>query len=118
MREWKGGVAPDGTRFTTQADRRAEGGTYWNGQRLDPPARRCLLRIEDMPNLPRYWAREAGLVGVTVSAVQVVAPGQEPMYLFDGDGSGWEKVTQHRGSPRAGHKNISGELISYKDDEP
>lgn len=107
------GTAPDGTKYLK---RRANGPTYWNGEKLDPPARQCLLLVGDLPLVAHYWAREAGLLNITVSAVEVQRPGNEPMYLFDGDGSGWEKVTQHRGSPRVGHKNISGVVQGYKDE--
>lgn len=89
--------------------------TYWNGEELDPPARQATAVIADSGRFPSYWARSADLVGVRVSVVEVLYF-DEPMYLFDGDGSGWAKVTEGSGSPRWGHRDVEIEegSVEYK----
>lgn len=50
------------------------------------------------------------LQGQRINAVEVVLDnvnhGGGITYLDDRDGSGWHKVTEGRGSPRVGHRNV------------
>lgn len=75
--------------------------TYWNGE----PTRAVAGTAEVADtSFPKYWARE--LVGQRIPVVQLDYF-SEPMYLDDQDGSGWRKVTEGRGSPRLGHRNLA-----------
>lgn len=93
--------------------RRVETPTYWNGERLDPPALKGRAVVADSTFFPRYWAREDGLIGQEIAVVRVNYGGAT-FYLDDRDGSGWAKVTEGRGSPRWGHREI--EVSSFAAD--
>lgn len=75
--------------------------TYWNGE----PAVAVRLRVvvADAPWFPNYWARP--LVGTEREAVRVTYAGRL-FYLDNEDGSGWRKVTEGRGGPRCGHRDL------------
>lgn len=83
--------------------------TLWNG--LPTPARKVtgVVRPWAEGDPPAAWWRH--LVGQRVDAVEVVLDGVNygggVNYLFDGDGSGWAKVTEHKGSPWVGHRDIA-----------
>ena len=90
--------------------------TYWNG--LPTPARKVtgvVREWEPEKDPPAAWWRE--LVGQRVPAVRVVLDGVNygggVTFLWDGDGSGWRKVTVGHGSPRYGHRNVP--LIDVQD---
>jgi hypothetical protein len=78
--------------------------TYWNGQ--EAIARKCHVRVGQSP--PGWWC--ADLEGQVVEAVEVTCAG-EVFYLFDGDGSGWKKVTLGFGSPNVSHKSLPGTSV-------
>lgn len=91
---------------------------FWNG--LPTQVRRCtgVVRQWDPENdPPQAWWRD--LSGQRVEAVEVqldgVNYGGGADYLYDGDGTGWYKVTEGHGSPRVGHKNIALTDIEYVD---
>jgi hypothetical protein len=83
--------------------------TFWNGLRT--PAVRGTAIVADAPEFPKYWAREAGLIGSRIPVVHVVLEGVNygggSSYLDDRDGSGWLKVTEGHGSPAYGHRDIA-----------
>lgn len=95
----------------TQKPQQESPGTYWNGE--PTPARRVRVVVGAPPeDMPHHWLHGSGLVGETVDAVEVTYPAWDgPMYLYDGDGLGWRKVTVGHGSPAYGHKNIPVERI-------
>ena len=81
---------------------------YWNG--LPTTGRKVwgTVRAWQEGDPPQVWWRD--LVGRRVEAVEVVLDGVNYgggiTYLFDGDGSGWRKVTEGKGSPRYGHRGV------------
>lgn len=103
--------------------------TFWNGIRT--PARRVTVTVADAPATARYWARH--LVGTDRPAVEVTVSPDEVRYLDDGPsvtkvpkvlrervgassirfraGSAWAKVTEGKGSPRFGHREIEVENV-------
>ena len=88
--------------------------TYWNG--LPTIATRGTAVVFDSRTFPEYWARP--YVGQRVPVVRVnldgVNAGGGVTYLYDGDGSGWRKVTVGHGSPRFGHRGIEVEDASFR----
>lgn len=80
--------------------------TFWNGE----PARcrRVRVVVADDPPFPAYWARD--LAGTERDAVEVRYDGIY-FYLDDEDGSGWDKVTTGRGSPRQAHRELAIERV-------
>lgn len=78
--------------------------TWWNGELA--PCRKVLALIADDPSFPHYWAREEGLVGQEIPAVEVSYAGHV-FYLDDRTGSAWRKVTIGKGSPQYGHASIT-----------
>ena len=79
--------------------------TYWNGEKCR--ARKVRV-IVGTPRLATFWY--ADLVGTERSAVEV-SYGKEVFLIDDEDGSGWRKVTSGMGSPRFGHKSLSGKVV-------
>lgn len=99
--------------------------TFWNGEPCE--ARKVRVIVADNPTARLYWAR--GFVGQERDAVEVTYAGQT-FYLDDEAfeetrpedldfyqrtgfppgkyeaGSGWDKVTDGRGSPQWGHSNL------------
>lgn len=73
--------------------------TYWNGEKT--PARRVIVEVGPAPS--GWWC--ASLTGTKREAVEVSCEGSV-FYLDNEDGSGWDKVTIGRGSPRLGHKSL------------
>jgi hypothetical protein len=76
--------------------------TYWNGEPCQ--AAMGTAEVADA-SFPLYWARE--LVGQRIAVVRVDYFDDLPMYLDDQGGKGWRKVTEGRGSPRVGHRNVA-----------
>lgn len=82
--------------------------TYWNG--LPAPARKVRGVVAQWRegDPPLAWWRS--LVGQQVDAVEVdldgVNFGGGTLCLWDGDGSGWAKITAGRGGPDYGHREI------------
>lgn len=74
--------------------------TYWNGE--PTLCRRVLVVVGESP-MPSWWC--AGLAGTKRKAVEVHYF-DEPFYLDDEDGSGWNKVTIGMGGPRTGHRSL------------
>lgn len=72
----------------------------WN--HIPVPVYRGSAVVVPAPKWPLYWAKE--LVGQRVRVVQVRQNGRV-MYLFDGDGTGWYKLT-HGGGPELEHKVV------------
>lgn len=79
--------------------------TYWNGELT--PARRVVV-IVGPTCLPSWWC--ASLAGERRDAVEVTY-GDAVEFLDDEDGSGWYKVTDGRGSPRAGHRSLPDDSV-------
>jgi len=75
---------------------------YWNGE----PAliRKCRFKMKDEPAFRMFWGKD--LVGTVVDAVEVTYE-SDRFYLYDGDGSGFYKVTGGMGSPSVGHKSCT-----------
>lgn len=88
--------------------------TFWNG--LPTPALRGTAIVTDNPDAPGYWARD--IVGQRVAVVRVTLDGVNYgggiTWLFDGDGSGWAKVTAGHGSPRYGHRGLTVDEDSFQ----
>ena len=82
--------------------------TYWNG--LPTPATRGTAIVADAPDVPAHWAKSEGIVGDRIAVVCVVLDGVNygngVTYLDNRMGEGWRKVTEGRGSPRYGHKDV------------
>lgn len=82
--------------------------TYWNG--LPTPARKITGTVREWEpgDPPQAWWRP--LVGQRVEAVEVVLDGVNHgggiATLYDGDGSGWRKVTEGHGGPRWPHADV------------
>lgn len=81
--------------------------TYWNG--LPTRAIRGTAIVTEAPEFSHYWAKH--LVGQRVAVVRVNFTRSQhgfenSTYLYDEDGSGWEKVTTGRGWPNVGHKSV------------
>lgn len=92
--------------------------TYWNGE-LTPCVRGTAI-VADSGTFPEYWARH--LVGERVRVVRVFPNGHKggdrPRFdLYDEDGSGWAKVTDGRGAPRTGHRNVDVVVQSFVPDD-
>jgi hypothetical protein len=83
--------------------------TYWNG--LPCPAVRGKGVVAHNLRNSKAWYDD--LVGMTQRLVRVYAPGGV-RHIWDGDGSGWYKVTEGRGSPNVGHTDIEVEPGSFK----
>lgn len=88
---------------------------YWNG--LETSAERVRVRVpqhDPAIDPPLAWWRFGGLgpvcEGQVVDAVLVVLDGVNygggVAVLWDGDGSGWLKVTEGRGGPSWPHKQL------------
>lgn len=80
-----------------------KGGTFWNGEPAE--AHKVWVVIEDDKSLPHFWAREDGLIGKQIPAVEVHYGGHK-FYLDDRTGSGWGKVTYGFGAPYYGHREF------------
>jgi NTP pyrophosphatase (non-canonical NTP hydrolase) len=107
FREWCAKLASDSIEAFLageQATIQVGPATWWNGELCQ--VRRGLAVVADDPRFPLYWAKEEGLIGQTIRAVEVVYDGQA-FYLDDRNGSGWAKVTVGRGSPQYGHSEIA-----------
>ena len=78
--------------------------TYWQGESCK--AKRVTAVLADSKEFPLFWGRSENLVGQRVDAVEVIYA-TEKFYLYDGDGSGWAKVTNGFGSPSWGHKSMT-----------
>jgi hypothetical protein len=77
--------------------------TYWNGEPAD--CTRGTGVVLDSPRFPRFWAREAGLIGKRVPVVRVEYGGKVT-FIYNLHGQGWAKVTEGRGSPRIAHASL------------
>lgn len=82
---------------------------FWNG--LPTKVRKVVGTVVDWDpeeHPPLAWWR--GLSGQRIEAVEVVLDGVNYgggiAYLDNRDGSGWFKVTEGRGSPRVGHRDV------------
>jgi len=86
--------------------------TYWNGEptKVD----RVIVRIPKITN-PKHWAYQ--LQGQERPAVVVHYPGGSPFILDNIDGQGWHKVTTGKGSPQAGHKQLSDDTEILRPDD-
>lgn len=74
--------------------------TYWNGE----PCRASKVTVRVGKALkPTYWF--AGLEGQKRNAVEICYSG-DCFYIDDADGSGWNKVTNGKGSPGLGHRSL------------
>ena len=76
--------------------------TYWNGE--PTPCRKVTVRLPETSEFPQFWGR--ALLGTEQPAVLVEYTDDMTYLLWDGDGSGWAKVTTGKGSPWAGHKQL------------
>lgn len=77
--------------------------TYWNFE--ETPAERGTGVMLDSPEFPKFWGREAGLVGTRVPVVKVTYNGQE-FYLYNDHDEGWDKVTRGHGGPQKYHRSL------------
>jgi hypothetical protein len=84
--------------------------TYWNGERT--PCRRVLVTVGKAPALTWWCAPYEGMIR---QAVEVTYNGQI-FFLDNEDNSGWNKVTNRQGSPRASHRSLpdDSEVINSK----
>lgn len=89
---------------------RSEPRTFWNGEETRCERGTAIVAAPTDGQFPDYWA--ADLVGNRVAVVRVDYH-RHVSWLYDGDGSGWRKVTTGRGSPRYGHKNVVIEKGSW-----
>lgn len=92
--------------------------TFWNG--LPTPARRGTAIVAESFKFLDYWAR--GLIGARIDVVEVilddVSYGGGTTYLDNRDGSAWAKVTEGRGSPGRGHRDVAIRAGSFEVEEP
>lgn len=79
---------------------------YWNG--LETTALRGTAIVIDDGKFPLYWAKD--LVGERIDVVRIdlngVNFGGGIAYMDNRDGSAWRKVTDGRGSPSYGHRDV------------
>lgn len=82
---------------------------YWNG--LETTAIRGTAIVADEPKFPEYWAAKEGIIGQRIDVVRVdlegVNFGGGIAYMDNRDGSAWNKVTNGRGSPSYGHRDVT-----------
>jgi len=90
---------------------------YWNG--LPTKIRKVVGTVKEWQDddPPLAWWKP--IVGQHIRAVEVVLDnvnyGGGIVYLWDEDGSGWYKVTEGKGSPNYGHRELP--LINIKPNE-
>lgn len=85
--------------------------TYWNGE--PTPCRKVTVRLPNTSEFPHFWGND--LLGTEQPAVLVEYADDMKYLLWDGDGSGWRKVTEGKGSPAWGHKEVPAESEIVKE---
>lgn len=85
--------------------------TYWNGEECQ--AVRAIATVEDAPEFLAYWAQD--FVGDRRKIVWV-RYGDQEFFLDNEDGQGWKKVTEGKGSPNVGHKELKVSNLEIQTD--
>lgn len=75
--------------------------TMWNGEPC--VAKTCIVIVMDSGKFQKYWAKH--IVGKEVAAVEIDY-GNKCEYIYDEDGSGWDKITTGFGSSSISHKSL------------